>query len=123
MKKVILVISLVIAIVISAVGMVACSGDDELNDIVDYEIETKEYYIGDTLSTSDVKITATKEDETTVAVSKNLKFVDADAESLDLDEDGQFTKAGEYIVKVYGLRADDDNYFIGDWTIKVKVKK
>ncbi|MFA6866648.1 MAG: hypothetical protein WCR54_03940 [Clostridia bacterium] len=124
MKKVILVIAIVAAVILSTVGMVACSEkNDSINDIKSYDITDTEVFVGDTMSTNNIKITATMEDDTTISVNNNLQFVGNDDESLKLDDEGKFTKAGEYIVKVYALREGDDDYFIGDWKIKVKVKK
>lgn len=117
MKKVLLIV-LCIAVLSACFGaFIACEKETE-TVISGYEIETKTYSIGDTYKSTDVKIVATLTDKSTIDVTENLVFDGDDKETIFLDEDGKFTKAGEYKIAVYKFEKRDD-LKIGEWTIRV----
>ncbi|HKL73283.1 MAG TPA: hypothetical protein VJ903_00135 [Clostridia bacterium] len=126
MKKVFTVALVIIAVVTSLSLLTACSNEEEAPIVVDYEIESNTYFVGDTFDTSKVKVTANMSDDTTLPVDSNLFFTGNDKESLNLDEDGKFLKADTYKVNVYLLVADDrenNRFLLGEWELIVKAKK
>jgi len=127
MKKLVKAASSAILVIICAALLVACAdGNKGKSGIESYTIEPTTYYVGDTFDTSKVKITANMSDETTKAVDSNLFFKGNDKETLKLDENNNFTAAGEYSVSVYLLTADDrenNRFYLGEWKLIVKAKK
>ncbi|MBR1624375.1 MAG: bacterial Ig-like domain-containing protein [Clostridia bacterium] len=116
MKKAVAII-LTIAVVAALVCVFVSCGESKETGIKAYKaIETTTYSVGDEYKSSDVVIEAELKDGTTIKVTKNLVFVGED--ELKLDENGKFTEKGTYTVKVYALEERED-YFIGNWTIKV----
>ena len=117
MKKVLTVL-LISVLLVSVLCVFAACGEEEA--VIDsyQDIDNTIYAAGDTYNNTDAHIVANLKDGTTRHITKNLVFVGEDAESLDL-EDGKFTKAGTYEVKVYALEERED-YFIGKWTIEVR---
>lgn len=116
MKKTVVLILILSLIVSMACLFIACKDDKEAV-IKNYEpIEVENYAIGDKYNQSDAGIVAVLEDGTKKDITENLIFVGED--NLKLDDDGNFTEAGEYKVKVYALEEREDMY-IGEWTIKV----
>ena len=89
---------------------------DRWKGVTKQAIEVENYAIGDKYNQSDAGIVAVLEDGTKKDITENLIFVGED--NLKLDDDGNFTEAGEYKVKVYALEEREDMY-IGEWTIKV----
>jgi hypothetical protein len=126
MKKIFTVALLVIALAVSSLMLIACSDETDTVSVVDYTIDSTTYYVGDTMSTDDVAITANMSDDSSYDVTNNLYFVGTDDDDLDLDEDGAFTKTGNYEVKVYFLTTDDreeNRFFLGTWKIEVEISK
>lgn len=126
MKKFFTVALLIIAVVMSVSVLNACSEKDDTATVVDYEITSNTYVVGDVFDTSKVKITANMSDNTTLPVDSNLYFTGNDEDSLKLDENNKFTTAGTYKVGVYLLVNDDrenNRFFLGEWELIVKAKK
>lgn len=126
MKKFFTVALLIIAVVMSVSVLTACSEKDDTATVVDYEITSNTYVVGDVFDTSKVKITANMSDDTTLPVDSNLYFTGNDKDSLKLDENNKFTTAGTYKVGVYLLVNDDrenNRFFLGEWELIVKAKK
>lgn len=117
MKKTVLIVLCIAVLAAAFCAFIACEKEDEEVTIASFAIEDKTYAIGDKYAQDDAKITATLTDKTTVDVTKNLVFAGDDDATLNL-EDGKFTKAGEYKVKVYKFEKRED-LLIGEWTIKV----
>ncbi len=118
MKKIVVSLLVIVTVVMIATCFVACT-KDEVGIESFNAIEDKTYYIGDTYKSSDIVLTAKMKDGTTANITKNLVFEGDDAQSLSLDENGKFTKAGTYVVKVYRFENRED-LAIGEWKIIVK---
>lgn len=124
MKKATAIVLTAILVLSAVCLLVACGGDKEA--VFDYDkinIEVKNYALGEKYDEADAVIEATLKDGSKRKLTKNLVFVDkAEKEENKLenalDEDGKFTKAGEYKMEVYMLEARED-LKIGEWTIKV----
>lgn len=106
-------------VVVSVLCLFACSDKTTEKTVDKYEIAETKVNVGDTHGNP--TITATFNDGTTQAVSNNLVFDAENIKELAL-EDGKYTKAGTYTVKVYIIEQRDDLY-IGEWKITVKAIK
>ena len=116
MKKTIVLLLCIVLSVAAVCLFVACE-DDKEPVIESYKaIETDNYAIGDEYKQSDAEVVAVLKDGTTKNITKNLVFVGEDG--LKLDDDGKFTEAGEYTIKIYALEERED-LLIGEWKIKV----
>lgn len=126
MKRIITAAILIIVLATSCIALAACSEKKDELTVVDYEIKSSTYFIGDQFKTSDISVNAKMSDDTTKEVTKNLLFTGDDKESLKLDSENKFTQSGTYKIKVYHLVADDrenNRFFLGEWEIVVKIKK
>lgn len=119
MKKKLTIVIAALVLVAAVFALTACSGDETAATVKNYEIAESKVNIGDTHGTP--TITANMSDDTTKTVSNNLVYDQDDIAALALD-DGKYTKAGEYTVKVYILE-QQDKFYLGEWKIIVKVTK
>ncbi len=116
MKKTIVLLLCIVLSVAAVCIFVACSDDGEPVIESYKEIEADTYAIGDAYKQADAEVVAVLKNGKTRNITKNLVFVGEDA--LNLDDDGNFTEAGEYTVKIYALEERED-LLIGEWKIKV----
>lgn len=120
MKKVVSIVAVLLVVACFACVLTACEKDDGTLKVSSYEIKETVVNIGDKHGTP--TITAHMSDGTDKTVSNNLVYDKDDVDALKLDDDGKYTKAGSYSVKVYILE-QQDQFYLGEWKITVKVTK
>lgn len=103
MKKKIVVMLMIITVLALAFTLAACNKEDELKiERITVEYNKKvAYRVGSRFSSSDFTVTAHLSDDTKEEIANNLIW---HTESLQLNEDGEFTVAGEFILKVDFLK-------------------
>lgn len=124
MKKV-SIVAMLIVVIACVFGLSACNDKNGEITVLKYEIAESQYTVGDTFDSAAVSVTAFKSDDSSVKISKNLVVSKEDIENLALSSENKLTKAGTFTLKVYILEenADYPEFFLGEWTVHVKVKK
>ncbi len=131
-KKTVLGMIFTIVIVVSMMfSFGGCSDDKNLDaegniiasKIVSFEVEDYKLYVGDKFNKDNIKITATLDDKTTQEVKNNRIYNQDDLDKIndELNDDGEFTKAGTYTIRIYHLEERKD-MFVGTCNVKVVIK-